>query len=122
MTAGAVRIILKLPVDMTIVAFEFIVDFIQPQAGDRMGECLLVPAAVAIYTIRIKPGNPLSGRMAGAAVQPSMEFTEWPAGIGMRERRFFSPIVAFRTLMQSMAAGADSVNLLIGFFQNCRLL
>ncbi len=77
---------------------------------------------MAIRTIPIEPGNSLSRRMAGAAVQQNMIPAERPAGIAMRKRRFFPCIMAFRTLVLSMAAGADGVNLFIGFFQIGRFL
>ncbi len=60
--------------------------------------------------------------MTGAAVQANVESTERPTGIGMRERRLFLGIVAFRALVLPMAAGADSMNLLIGLLQIGRLL
>lgn len=76
----AVGLRFKIPVGMTITAVHFDMDFVKLQAGNCVGEILLIPAAVAVIAIAAEPTNFLAGRMTGPAVELAVIRAQRPAG------------------------------------------
>lgn len=107
---------------VAICTIQLRVDFIESQAGNGMLEVVLIPSGVTIGTRRVKPGNLLTGWMAGPAVELLVKSVERPTSFLVRESRTFLGIVTLGTGVSLVAIITNCVDLLLGLFHFGELL